>query len=313
MGSRAGRCPLRRATRRPRCPGGNPGDRDQLGEPAAAGRRRAVRTHRCADRRRHRAAGDEHSRSSCPDRAFLLACGDPVRQEAEHHQLARPEPVEDIREQQNGPRDAFLICHGADGVSRGRCRTVCARCCMKYSAPPSRALACQRRASISPRHGSRPPPAGRSPPRLGAGAGGGAAAGRPGDPRRRGRAAAGRAHRGQGQARALLHQQPRPRARRAGQRPGRDRAGALAALDKFTDRRPVRLLGVRARFASADRPGSKTAGPAGWSSPARRAAAGNRCCPAAVACGNPSLARVRTGKAGETRGRFCRRESGSDL
>jgi len=28
---------------------------------------------------------------------------------------------------------------------------------------------------------------------------------------------------------------------------------ALAALDKFTDRRPVRLLGVRAEFADAER------------------------------------------------------------
>jgi hypothetical protein len=28
---------------------------------------------------------------------------------------------------------------------------------------------------------------------------------------------------------------------------------ALAALDKFTDRRPVRLLGVRAEFEDTDR------------------------------------------------------------
>ena len=28
---------------------------------------------------------------------------------------------------------------------------------------------------------------------------------------------------------------------------------ALAALDKFTDRRPVRLLGVRAEFADPER------------------------------------------------------------
>ena len=65
------------------------------------------------------------------------------------------------------------------------------------------------------------------------------------------RAAAGGAGRGQGALRAVHHRDPRGDARLA-QLGGRgDPRAALTALGRFTGRRPVRLLGVRAEFGGA--------------------------------------------------------------